>query len=303
MRKWLGLATLALLVAGGVAAWMGDLDPDVNLSSASEVWADVLRDVDQLGLRFTRMSDAREMDLGNRLAGGLNAAGPADRAQETYVAAVGSALVPYLRRPAIRYSFHVIESPEKNAFALPGGHVFIFTGLLADIHSEAELAYILGHEMSHVDLRHAVELYQNEAVLERAGAPPLARIPEDVRRLVARGYSKFQELEADAQGLRLCSQAGYDPEAGARLYRRFRPASPRTAAANPVDEAAGAAADQLTSYFDTHPPDSERIRRLEELARRDRRRLAGRPLYEGLQNYQRQIPKSAQQFPGEFGKG
>ena len=83
MRKWLGLATLALLVAGGVVAWMGDLDPDVNLSSASEVWADVLRDADQLGLRFTRMSDAREMDLGNRLAGGFNAAGPADRAQET----------------------------------------------------------------------------------------------------------------------------------------------------------------------------------------------------------------------------
>jgi hypothetical protein len=157
--------------------------------------------------------------------------------------------------------------------------------------------------MSHVDLRHAVELYQSEAVIERAGAPPLARIPEDVRRLVARGYSKFQEVEADAQGLRLCSQAGYDPEAGARLYRRFRPASPRTAAVNPLDEAAGAARDQLTSYFDTHPPDAERIRRLEELARRDRRRLAGRPLYEGIENYRRQIPKSAQQFPDELGKG
>ncbi|HXN50087.1 MAG TPA: M48 family metallopeptidase [Bryobacteraceae bacterium] len=303
MRKWLGLATLALLLAGGAACWMGDLDPDVNLSSASEVWADVLRDADQLGLRFTRMSDAREMDLGNRLAEGLNTAGPADRAQSTYVAAVGAALVPYLRRPAIRYNFHVLQSPEENAFALPGGQVFIFTGLLADIHSEAELAYILGHEMSHVDLRHAVEIYQNEAALERAGAPPLARIPEDVRRLVARGYSKFQEVEADAQGLRLCSQAGYDPEAGARLYRRFRPGSPRTASANPLDEAAGAARDQLTSYFDTHPPDAERIRRLEELARRDRRRLAGRPLYEGLENYQRQVPKSVQQFPDEFGKG
>jgi predicted Zn-dependent protease len=284
MRKWLGLATVVLLVAGAAAAWLGDLDPDVNLSSASEVWADVLRDADQLGLRLTRMSDAKEMDLGNRLTGGFNPTGPPDQAQETYVAAVGSALVPYLRRPGIRYTFHVIESPEENAFALPGGHVFLFTGLLADIHSEAELAYVLGHEMSHVDLRHAAELYQKEPL-------PLAKF-------VARGYSKFQELEADAQGLRLCSQAGYDPEAAVRFYSRFRPQSPNPAAPNPLAEAAGAARDQLKSYFDTHPPDAERIRRLEELAKRNRTRLAGHTLYEGVENYNRQIPKSVQQFPG-----
>ena len=289
MRKWLGLSTLALLLAGGAAAWLGDLDPDVNLSSASEVWADVLRDADQLGLRLTRMSDAKEMDLGNRLVAGFNLPGPPDPAQEAYVTAVGSALVPYLRRPGIHYTFHVIESPEENAFAVPGGHVFIYTGMLADIQSEAELAYVLGHEMSHVDLRHAAELYQNEAV-------PLGKIPEHVRRLMARGYSKFQELEADAQGLRLSAQAGYNPEAGVRLYRRFRPAAPSVTPANPLDEAAGAARDQLQSYFATHPPDAERIRRLEELAKRNRHRLAGRPLAEGRENYQRQVPKSVQQF-------
>jgi predicted Zn-dependent protease len=292
MRKWLGLSTLALLLAGGATAWRGDLDPDVNLSSASEVWADVLRDADQFGLRLTRMSDAHEMDLGNRLVASMNLTAAPDPAQEAYIAAVGSALVPYLRRPGIRYSFHVLESPEENAFALPGGQVFIFTGMLADIHSEAELAYILGHEMSHVDLRHAVELYQNEAALDKAGAPAIARIPEHVRRFVARGYSKYQETEADAQSLRLCSQAGYDPEAAPRLYRRFRPGSPRTAAANPLDEIAGATHEQLTSYFDTHPPDAERIRILEELAKRNRQRLAGHALYNGDENYQRRDPVS-----------
>ncbi len=290
MRKWLGLATLALLLAGGATAWLGDLDPDVNLSSASEVWGDVLRDADQFGLRLTRMSDAREVDLGNRLIAGMNLTDPPDPAQEAYIAAVGSALVPYLRRPGIRYSFHVLPSSQENAFALPGGQVFIFTGMLADIHSEAELAYILGHEMSHVDLRHAVELYQNESVLDEAVAPGIARIPEHVRRFVARGYSKYQETEADAQSLRLCSQAGYDPEAAPRLYRRFRPGSPRAAAANPLDEIAGATHDQLASYFDTHPPDAERIRTLEELAKRNRERLAGRALNEGVENYERQVP-------------
>jgi predicted Zn-dependent protease len=297
MRKWLGLITAVLLVTGGAAAWLGDLDPDVNLSSATEVWADVLRDADQVGLRLTRMSAAREMDLGNRLVS--FDPGPPDRAQQDYVAAVGSALVPYVRRTGIRYRFHVLDSAEENAFALPGGHVFIYTGLLAQIHSEAELAYVLGHEMAHVDLRHAVEQYQDEVVLERVRAPRAAKIAEVVRRVAARGYSKFQELEADAEGLRLCSQAGYDPEAAVRLYRRFRPAAPETRAANPLAEAAEATRDQLSSYFNTHPPDAERIRRLEELAGRNSKRLAGQPVYGGVGNYRNQIPMSAARYADE----
>ncbi len=300
MRKWLGLVAMVVLVAGGAAAWFGEIDPDVNLSSASEVWADVLRDADQLGLRFTRMSDAKEMELGDRLAAGLNPAGPPDAALEAYVAAVGSALAPHVRRTGIRYRFHVIESPVENAFAIPGGHVFVYSGLLGDIHSEAELAYVLGHEMAHVDLRHAVERYQDEAVLERVGAPPAARIAEVVRRVVAQGYSKFQELEADAEGLRLCSQAGYDPASAVRFYQRFRPGQPGTRAANPLDEAAGAVRDQVTSYFATHPPDAERIRRLEELARRNSKRLAGQPVYEGIENYRHRVPLSATRYPDEI---
>jgi predicted Zn-dependent protease len=300
MRKWLGLSTLTLLLAGGAAAWLGDLDPDVNLSSAAEVWGDVLRDADQLGLRLTRMPDRKEMDLGNRLAAGYSLAGSSDPARYSYVAAVGAALVPYVRRPGIHYTFQVIESPERNAFALPGGHVFIFAGLLADIQSESELAYVLGHEMSHIDLRHAAELYQNDAALGPLRTVPLAGVPELVRRLVARGYSKFQELEADAQGLRMSAQAGYDPGAAARLYNRIRPQAAHLRPASPTGEVAEAVGEQLKSYFDTHPPDEERLRRLEALAARNRARLAGRTLYDGVENYQRQIPRTVQQFPQEL---
>jgi len=117
--------------------------------------------------------------------------------------------------------------------------------------------------------------------------------------VVARGYSKFEELEADAEGMRLCAQAGYDPEAAVRFYQRFRPGEPLTRAANPLDEAAGALREQVGSYFATHPPDAERIRRLEALAGRNHKRLAGQPVYEGVENYRRQVPMSAARYEGE----
>ncbi len=274
MRKRIGLILVALLlVAGGAIAWFGDVDPDVNLYSAAEVWADVLRDGDQLGLHLTRISDRREMDLGARVASRMVYQSPSVPAEEARVARVGARLEPYVRRRAIHYTFHVIDFPDVNAFALPGGHVFVFTGLLAQLQSDDELAFILGHEMSHVDLRHAVELYQTEAAFEKIGVAPIGQVTELVRRLVARGYSKFQELEADAQGLRMCTQAGYDPDAAVRMYARIWPGfGTSTEPVSPVDEATGAVTGVVTTYFDTHPTDQMRLHRLQALAARNRKR-------------------------------
>jgi Zn-dependent protease with chaperone function len=99
--------------------------------------------------------------------------------------------------------------------------------------------------------------------------------------------------------MRLCAQAGYDPGAAVRFYHRFRPGEPQARAANPLDEAARAVREQVSSYFATHPPDAERIRRLESLAGRNHKRLAGQPVYEGVENYRRQVPMSAARYEGE----
>src|SRR4029077_11517551 len=115
-----------------------------------------------------------------------------------YVMGVAQPLLPYLRRPGIRCEFHVIDSPLTNAFALPGGQIFVMRGLLEFVESEAELAAVLGHEMSHVDLRHCIEHYQYEAKLKKAGVPELGWIVETAHRLVMLGFSPQQELEADA---------------------------------------------------------------------------------------------------------
>ena len=306
MWKRIGFwVVIGLMVLSGFAVYRGNIDKSVSLSAAMEVWGDVLRDVDQLGLQVTRVSDKEEMEIGRKLAAkALESLPPsADAAQwEPYVTAVGQSLAPALRRPGIHYDFHVVDAYFPNAFALPGGQVFLTTGMLRFLESEAELAAILGHEMAHVDQRHCIENYQVQATLKRVGlenAAPAAELP---RRLLAAGYSKYQELEADATGMRLMIEAGYDPQGCVQPFERLRDeeGEPQPAPREPVGELSGSLADALGSYFHSHPPSAERIARLQELIAQNGRKLAGKSFYKGVENFSRRIPKTQQTFPGEF---
>jgi len=296
------LATLGVLLAGGTAGAFGEPERRVDFSAMLETWADVLRDADQFGFRLTRVSDREEMVLGRELAGRIGGWWREDPGWTRYIEAVGASLVPRVHRPGIEYTFHAVEAGGINAFALPGGQIFLFTGMLGFLRTEAELATILGHEMAHVDLRHCIERYQYELTLRKVGAGQLGQAAEIARRLLTVGYRQYQELEADAQGVRMTAEAGYDPAAGVVVFRRLaqrtgeRPVPrPRT----PVEEAGQAVARAMGSYFRSHPPSSERSRRLEGLVARARRQAGARPLYEGTENYRRRVPRSRQEFPGE----
>jgi beta-barrel assembly-enhancing protease len=248
---------IAFSTACGLAVYFGTVEQPVSFSSVLEVWSDVLRDVDQFGLRFTRLSDAEEMRLGADL--GAQAPFSTTLDGQPRVAAVGTRLVPFVERRGIRYQFHVVVAAGPNAFALPGGQIYITSAMLQFLQSDDELAAILGHEIAHVDLRHCAERYQRLSKLR----PWLFTVE----------YGKYQELDADAAGLRLSTQAGYDPTAAVALYRRFALAyapPPVRPARTPVSEAARAASTALGSYFQSHPPSAERAARLEELLRKRR---------------------------------
>jgi beta-barrel assembly-enhancing protease len=288
------LATLGVLLAGGAAAGVGAGDESVDFSAVLETWADVLRDADQFGFRLTRVSDAEEMAHGRELAGRVGQWWREDAAWTRYISGVGANLAPHLHRHGIGYTFHAVEAGAINAFALPGGQVFLFTGMLAFLRTEAELAAILGHEMAHVDLRHCIERYQYELALRKVGAGPLGQLAEVARRLLTVGYRQYQELEADAQGVRMVAEAGYDPAAGIAVFRRLaqrageRPAPhPRT----PAEEAGQAVVRAMGSYFRSHPTSSERSRRLERLVARAQHR-AGRALDQGAESYRQRVPRS-----------
>jgi predicted Zn-dependent protease len=277
------------------------VEPEVRLSSAREIWADLLRDADQLGFQVARVSDQEELEIGAELRKTTRLWHEDARASQ-YVTAVGETLLPNVRRKGIRYQFHVIESPQVNAFALPGGDVYVLRGMLNFLQSEAELATVIGHEISHVDLKHCIERYQYRVVMQQVGAGDIGSLVDMARGFVAIGYTQFEELEADEQGERLSIEAGYDPDAGpavfARLQQRVQE-NKHLPAQTPAGEVALAVGEAAVSYFQTHPPSAKRERQLADLAARNRRTLSGRVFYVGAENYRRKIPRTTEEFPWE----
>ena len=258
------LLVMAVLIAATVVAALRPSPAEVSLASVSQLWSDVLRDADQPGLRLTRLTASEETQLGADLLKTIP--WTEDPSMEPVLVRVATPMLPYVHRGDITYQFHVVRAQTINAFALPGGQILVTDAMLRFVQSDDELAEVLGHEMAHVELRHAVEHYQYQY--------RLGGLVELVHRLATMPYSADQELDADAEGLRLAAAAGYDPTAAPALFTRMQqqlhePAAPH--ATTPAGELAQSVGGALASYFRTHPPSEERARRLQELARRARK--------------------------------
>ncbi len=289
---------LGLMAACGAAVLMGSQDSRVSLDSAREIWSDVLRDVDEFGLHATRVPVHEEMELGARLASQITTWGPEDEKDSAYVTDVAAGLLPYVNRKAMRYRFHVIKSPQVNAFALPGGQVYVLSGLMEFLQTESELAAVVGHEISHVDLRHCVERYQYELALKKVGAGDAAGLVNLAHGLMAMGYSRDQELEADASGEKFAIEVGYDPDAAPAVFERMKMKFGEHAAARattPLGEAGQAVWEALGSYFHSHPPSEQRARALRE----NHDAIAGRVVYRGVRNYAERVARGKREFDAE----
>src|SRR5438309_10241930 len=105
-----------------------------------------------------------------------------------------------------------------NAFALPGGHVFVGGGLLRFMDTEDQLAAVLGHEVEHIDHYHCAERVQVEA---RLRGIPLSGLIDLPIKFFQQGYTKEQELEADREGTTLAVMAGYSAEGAIRMFETF----------------------------------------------------------------------------------
>ena len=147
-----------------------------------------------------------------------------DAALQQYVSDIGQRLAKSSHRPGLQYQFLVVDSPEINAFALPGGYIYITRGILAYLNSEAELAAVLGHEIGHVTARHSVQ-QMSAATAANVGASVLQIFVPQMRNsagdmlintlggALLSGYGREHELEADRLGAEYLARTGYDPQA------------------------------------------------------------------------------------------
>jgi len=156
-----------------------------------------------------------------------------DKPLQLYVNQVGQKLVSNLSDKVFRrYFFSIVDSSEINAFALPGGYVYVTRGLLAMLNSEAELAGVLGHEISHVILHHGAKLMVRSigaqilsigaAIANPKNAGQWLMVSGALFQQINLGYGREAELEADAQGMLTSTESGYDPVGIVRFLKNLR---------------------------------------------------------------------------------
>lgn len=173
------------------------------------------------GVDFVTMSESREIELGTELHEQMLQQTPIYRDQDLqeYVNEVGQKLAAVSHRSDIAYTFTVVDSPDINAFALPGGYIYINRGLIAYLNSEDQLAAVLGHEIGHVTARHAVRQQaarQTNSVVSVAaviatGVGSLGETTNLLGGALLSGYGRDMELESDGLGAEYLANAGYDP--------------------------------------------------------------------------------------------
>ncbi|MGB4258783.1 MAG: M48 family metalloprotease [Phycisphaerae bacterium] len=164
------------------------------------------------------------------------------------VTSLGTRLAGRLTNRHRRFSFRVVYSDQVNAFALPGGFVFVTQPLLERCAAdEPALAFVLGHEMGHVVRGHVMERMAGEAVMRVASARlPGGLVSTLLTRFVTTAYSRDHEIEADIFAVRLLCSAGLDAQGAIRTLRMLEALSSGDASL-------------LPPYLQTHPPAQERI--------------------------------------------
>lgn len=206
-----------------------------------------------------------------------------------YVASIGRKLVRHTDRADASWTFTVLDTPVVNAFALPGGYVYVTRGLLALANSEAELAGVLGHEIGHVvngdgesrqkkNNEVGIGILLGTIIGGVVGGADGADVANQIGGLIGSGYlasySQQQEFAADGYGVALLARAGYDSTAMARFLRSMQDNDALQ------DRIAGRANNpNRVDFFATHPATPERMRRATDAARRGSGKRVGAETY------------------------
>jgi predicted Zn-dependent protease len=229
---------------------------------------------------FTAMSPAQERQVGSEQHPQVMAEfGGAyqDPALQAYVSRIGDELAAVSELPDLEFTFTLLNSDVVNAFALPGGYVYVTRGLLALADNEAELAGVMAHEIGHVTARHSAQRYSRGVLAQGGvaigsilagilGGGMAAQAVQEAGGVGAEaylaGYSRDQEFQADELGVRYLARAGYDPRAMSSFLEKL---GQNDALARRLADREDAP-DPASSWFATHPRTPDRVLRAVEQA-------------------------------------
>lgn len=183
-----------------------------------------------------------------------------NQAWNRYINLIGKTIAEVSDRPTLNFHFAILNSQEQNAFAAPGGYIFITVGLLKSLKNEAELAGVLAHEIAHVTKQHMLETIRRGAILGSVSELSLTAMKQDPKMfsnvidqmtdlLFTKGLDKDKEFEADVVGVDYAYRAGYNP-LGLEDY---------------LQTLAKEEGHVESKFFTTHPSTTERIAKIDTL--------------------------------------
>jgi predicted Zn-dependent protease len=209
------------------------------------------------------IDEKQEIEIGREFGAILLGAAPlvANESMQRYVQNVGRWIASQTERPDLPWQFGVLDAPQLNAFATPGGVIFVTRGLLERMRSEAELAGVLAHEIAHVLQKHHLKAVQSIAqqktatgLLSLVGRDRTAGMRDMLvgiaSEMYLRGLDRGDELEADRLGVVIAARAGYDPYGLPAILQMLQ-------AINPDDSS-------VSFMFKTHPAPADRLDAIEK---------------------------------------
>jgi predicted Zn-dependent protease len=236
---------------------------------------------------FSLVSESQEVAMGKEADPGIVAEYGAydDSSLARYVSGLGRSLAAKSQRPDLSYTFRVLDSPVVNAFALPGGYVYVTRGILANFDSEDQLAGVLGHEIGHVVARHGAEQMSRQQ-LAGLGLGLGAVFSETFRKyaetagvglqLLLLKYSRAQESESDLLGVEYSTKLGYDANQMAGFFGTLKR----------MGEKSG---QSLPSFMSTHPDPGDREVRVHQLAGEWQKKINYKPLSTDRYQYLKRV--------------
>ena len=212
---------------------------------------------------FSLMSEAQEIELGKQLDGEVRRQmGVYENAElQRYVESVGLRLARTSERPSLPWHFAVVDAPAVNAFALPGGYIYLTRGILPFLDNEAQLAGVLGHEIGHVTARHSAQQY-TKATTAGIGvtllsifvpeARPFQNLTETALGVLFLKYGRDDELQADQLGVKYTGSSGWDPSGVTGMLTTL----------GRLDEASGSRKG-VPNWLSTHPAPADRVTKVQ----------------------------------------
>ncbi|MDD2366931.1 MAG: M48 family metalloprotease [Desulfuromonadaceae bacterium] len=287
MRTLIYLVLLFLTVYASTAS-AGFFDKLQKFSNPDSKESKILSGVTQIASSSKEIDYATERNIGESLAlEGLQRFGNPVKNEtlQIYVNKIGTAVAVNSKRATIPYQFAVLDSPVQNAFAVPGGVIFVSNALVSILDNEAELAAVLAHEIGHVSAKHALKSTQRAQLLQGVGTITAASIKGNKGKQFAsaigdmqavlfdKGLDKNMEFEADYAAMETTYRTGYDPSAMITVLEKLQ-------------KIEASSKDKNGSWFSTHPPLAERIARL-------RTQLQKYPDYPSMANVKDRFVKQA----------